>query len=93
MNPFEKVNTLLNSMETLINEEKFDIDNEECSALKNGIVEEIKNLGSLWTKHPDFETAINRFDKLWDAYEPIEDDERSVRDIMYPEGEDNEGLI
>ncbi|HPQ35991.1 MAG TPA: hypothetical protein PK563_15965, partial [Tenuifilaceae bacterium] len=89
MTPFEKVNTLLNSMEHLINEEKFDIDNSECAALNNQIVSELERLEFDQGNRSAYQKAQKRFKRLWNIYEPIEDDERSVRDMMFPEGEND----
>jgi hypothetical protein len=90
MNPFEEVNRLLDRMEQQINNEEFDIDKEECNALNNSIINEFKQLEHSWADKSEFNTAKERFEKLWNVYEPIEEDERSVRDMMFPEGEDED---
>jgi hypothetical protein len=86
MNPFEEVNRLLDKMDHLINEEEFDIDNSECAALNNQIVSELESLEFDQGNRLAYQKAQKRFKRLWNIYEPIEDDEKSIRDMMFPEG-------
>jgi len=92
MSQFEKVNTLLDKMEYLIKNDEFDIDNSDCNALNYQIVDELEKLRFAWGDLPAYEKAQKRFKRLWNIYEPIEEDERSVRDMMFPEGEDDESF-
>ena len=93
MTPFEKVNTLLNRMDSLINEEEFDINNLECSDLNNSIINEFKQLEHSWADKPEFTAAKEQFERLWNTYEPIEEDEQRIRDIMFPEGKNEESIF
>ena len=48
MHPFKKITTLLDSMESLITEEEFDIKNQECCTLNKNIATELEKLSPLW---------------------------------------------
>ena len=93
MHPFKKITTLLDSMESLITEEEFDIKNQECSTLNKNIAAELEKLSPLWGDSPAYVKVQDKFNKLCNTYEPIEEDERSIRAMMYPEGEEDDGFL